>query len=263
MKRTGIVFILLCGLLAAWLPTVSTACGPECGCASPSPASTVEDAGKAFTAAYPNTPVDRIKAADRDGRYVIHAGQNIFYFEPPNTIILGQIVQNGVNITTREHEEMVKEADKAIPAILKDLPLDKAVKIGRGRKTVIEVSDPDCPYCRKAHEWFDAGAAAKDVTRYVFFMPLPFHQDAPAKAKLILCSKDRAKAYQEVYGGKHDADFKTLPAGCDEKAAEALLQEHIAIAKKLGVQGTPNFFINGTRVNGADMAQVDSLLKTK
>ncbi|MBI5178167.1 MAG: DsbC family protein [Nitrospinae bacterium] len=265
MKKVLFAFLALCVLTNAYLPEVSAACGPECGCAAASSPLSVDDAGKAFKAAYPNTPIDKIKPGDREGRYVIHVGPNIFYFEPPNTVIMGKIIQNGVNITAKENEEMAKEADKVLPALLKSLPLDKAVKIGQGKKTditVIEVSDPDCGFCRQAHEWFDANTAlTKGVTRYVFFLPL--HPDAPAKSKLILCSKDRAKAYGEVYGGKRDADFKTLPAGCDEKTAEALLQEHLAAARKLNVRGTPNFFIRDTRVPGANMTQVEALIKTK
>ena len=31
------------------------------------------------------------------------------------------------------------------------LNLDKALKIGTGKTTIIEFTDPDCPYCRQLH----------------------------------------------------------------------------------------------------------------
>jgi thiol:disulfide interchange protein DsbC len=34
------------------------------------------------------------------------------------------------------------------------LDLDKALRIGTGKTTVIEFTDPDCPYCRKAYQYF-------------------------------------------------------------------------------------------------------------
>src|SRR5574340_1146888 len=46
------------------------------------------------------------------------------------------------------------------------LPLDKAIKIGDGGTTVIEITDPDCPFCRRASAYL---SAKNDITRYVFF----------------------------------------------------------------------------------------------
>lgn len=37
--------------------------------------------------------------------------------------------------------------------LVEELPLDKAIKIGTGPIKVVEVTDPDCPYCRKASQF--------------------------------------------------------------------------------------------------------------
>lgn len=135
--------------------------------------------------------------------------------------------------------------------VLENLPLEMAVKIGNGPNTVIEVTDPDCPYCRKGSEFFDQRS---DVTRYVFFMPLPNHKNAPAKARYILSAKDQAKAYEEVFSGK----FDQVPV--PEVDDQGLLSEHMRIASMLGVRGTPAYWANGTQVSGLDTNKLNQLL---
>jgi thiol:disulfide interchange protein DsbC len=45
------------------------------------------------------------------------------------------------------------------------------------------------------------------------------------------------------------------------EAIKSLAQEHLNLARKVGVQGTPTFFIGGTQVVGADVGQLERLLK--
>ena len=94
-------------------------------------------------------------------------------------------------IWTKDGRNVTAEKRARIAAAkLKDVPLDKAVKIGNGRNKVIEFTDPDCPYCRKAAEFFKG---RNDVTLYVFFFPLPIHKDAQAHARYVLCAADKAR----------------------------------------------------------------------
>ena len=110
-------------------------------------------------------------------------GPNIIYFHPEKDLLMfGEIwTKDGKNMTA-------EKKGQARFARLKDLPLDKAVKIGNGRNKVIEFTDPDCPYCRKASAFLKG---RKDVTRYVFFFPLPIHKEAEAHARYVLCSAKR------------------------------------------------------------------------
>ena len=87
------------------------------------------------------------------------------------------------------------------PADATNLDIGKSITIGSGPKTVIEFTDPDCPFCRKASKYFEGRS---DVTRHVFFYPLPRHPKAKEKAQYILSQMDRATAYREVMSGKMD-----------------------------------------------------------
>jgi len=141
----------------------------------------------------------------------------------------------------------------ALPVHAADLDLDKAIKVGSGKVMVIEFTDPDCPYCRKAEEFF---GKRTDVTRYVFLVPLPMHPDAPAKAQYILSAADGAKAYTAVMGGSLD---RKKPEGITEQGKQRLA-EHEQIAKNARVGGMPTFIISGIIIEGLDMNRINKLL---
>lgn len=209
----------------------------------------LEDAREKFSRTFPNTPVLEASETEIKGLYEIVTGSNILYYYPEkDLIIIGEIwTKDGKSITARRIADLSKKN-------LKSLPLEKAVRIGNGPKTVIEFSDPDCPFCRRLSEYFEKRT---DVTRYVFFIPLPMHPDARTKALFVLSSKNPEKAYRDVMKGLYDG---ALPSFSPSEEAQSLLEEHITFAKKMGIQGTPTLWIDGERVNGADFGKIERLL---
>jgi thiol:disulfide interchange protein DsbC len=142
--------------------------------------------------------------------------------------------------------------DRIASAKLAALPLDKAVKIGSGKNIVVEVTDPDCPFCRRGSDFL---ATRQDVTRFIFFTPLPMHPQAEAKISYILTAANPAEAYQAVMSGQYDS--VPVPTVGDRRR----LNEHKIIVASLGVKGTPAYWINGTFVSGADTARIQKLLQ--
>jgi thiol:disulfide interchange protein DsbC len=207
---------------------------------------------ESFRKTFPQITFDKISPTAIKGVYEVIAGPNIGYYAPePGYIIFGEIRdKNMTSITANRKNELI--AAKA-----KDLPLDKAIKIGNGKSTVIEFTDPDCPYCRKASAWFKERT---DVTRYVFFMPLPMHPDAENKTKYVLCQEDRAKAYEEVMSGKLDNQKYEV---CKKPEVESLLTLYKDLAAKQGINSTPFFMVNGKPVSGADFPRLEEALKAK
>lgn len=197
---------------------------------------------------FPQLPFESIESTDIVGLYLVVSGANVFYFYPEKELLfVGEIYRKGGQSITAE-----KKRDIAA-RLVQTLPLDKAVKIGSGDKVVIEFTDPDCPYCRKASEFFSKRA---DVTRYVFFAPFA-HPQAITKVHYILNAKDKAQAYHDMMEGK----APVAPEGGYSEAIKALAQEHTNMARKVGVEGTPTFFVAGIRVVGADIPQLERLLK--
>ena len=202
----------------------------------------------ALKAAFPQVPFESIAPSEIPGLYEVMSGQNIFYYYPEKDLILtGEII--GKDLKSRTAERKAALAAK----VVKTLPLDKAVKIGDGKHVVIEFTDPDCPYCRKAFEYF---AKRTDVTQYVFFAALA-HPAAITKIQYILGADNKSQAFDAMMLGQE------IPANAKPvtEAIKALAQEHLALAKKVGIQGTPTFFIKGEQVVGADTKKMDDLLK--
>jgi thiol:disulfide interchange protein DsbC len=202
----------------------------------------------ALQKAFPQLKIDSITQSEIKGVYEVVTGQNVIYYYPEKDLVIAG------EIYTKEGKNLTAEKKGAIAAqMVKTLPLEKAVKIGNGKNVVIEITDPDCPYCRKASEFF---IKRTDVTRYIFFAPLA-HPAAITKIHYILSSENKAQAYEEMMLGSE------IPANAPPatEAIKELAQEHIALAKKVGVTGTPTFFINGQQVVGADTKKIESLLK--
>jgi thiol:disulfide interchange protein DsbC len=218
---------------------------------SPLQAATPEES---FRKSFPDIPLESIKQTDMPGIYEIVANGRVAYYAPAQRyLIIGDVINvEKKNLTQERNEEILAQQ-------IKTLPLKNALKMGSGPHTVVEITDPDCEFCRKASEYF---AKRKDLTRYVFLYPLPSHQNAEAKIRYIFCAKDRIKAYEEAMTGKLD-DMKFKP--CDSTAATELVKAHKEIGDKARVQGfgTPMFLIDGQAVRGFNQPQIEKILGTK
>jgi thiol:disulfide interchange protein DsbC len=207
------------------------------------------DPEASFKRDYPAVTFEAIEKTGIKGLYEVFAGGNLFYYHPKTgNLLFGEMITRDFrNITAERRNER-------IAAVLKTLPLDKAIRIGTGRNVVIEFTDVDCPFCRKLEDLFEK---RDDVSRYVFLFPLTqIHPDSLKKSLAVLCSQDRAQAYKNAAAGRFDG--KDMP-GCGDAAAR-LLDEHQEIGKRLGIQGTPALWVNSTPVGGANAVQIERLL---
>ena len=222
-------------------------------------ANTSSDIEKELKASFPDIVFDSVKESPVKGLYEVTEGRNIYYFAPrENIIIAGQMFdKTKKNLTVGRLQEISAKFEEKIALKAKDLPLDKAIKKGGGKHIVIEFTDPDCPFCRKAADFFESRT---DVTKYTFFTPLPMHPDAPSKVRYILCQNDRAKAFDDVMKGKIDGrKYET----CKNMKVDELMALHKSEAARLNVSATPFFIIDGKVVNGADIPRIEKILNQK
>ena len=205
-----------------------------------------------FRISFPKIHADSIRPAGVPGLYEVVSGSRILYYAPgPEYLLYGpMITREGRNLTEEREEEILEQG-------LKRVPLENAVRIGDGPHQVIEITDPDCTYCRKASLFL---SGRKDVTRHVFFFPLAMHRNAEAKVRQIFCSENRADAYEEAMAGKFD-NMKFTP--CKTAAVEELLKAHREIGNRVGVRGTPLFLMDGQVVFGADIPKMEKILSGK
>jgi len=209
---------------------------------------------ESLKANFPGIPVESVTPSTIPGLYEVIVGQQIFYYFPEAEAIIGGpiIIKGGRNLTEEKMAAMEQQKLSEMAKKIKDIPLEKALKIGNGKHAVIEITDPDCTFCRQAAQYFKTRT---DATRYVFFVPL--QKNSESKIRHILCAADKAKAYEDAMEGKLD---DVNPAICEDRAVEELAKIHRDTAMKLGLTGTPIFFINGQPVMGANIPVIEKLL---
>ncbi|RTL56494.1 MAG: DsbC family protein [Rhodocyclaceae bacterium] len=126
------------------------------------------------------------------------------------------------------------------PIRFDQLPLADAIKTvhGNGQRKVAVFSDPNCPYCRQLEPEL---AALDDVTVYTFLVPF----QGEAKPRAVWCATDRAQAWQRLML-QGDASLLDESAHCEHP-----LERNLALAHRLGVQGTPTLiWTDGSRTDG-------------
>ncbi len=204
---------------------------------------------EAFKKAFPQHKFESISPTPIKGVYEVYAGGQILYYLPEaEAIMTGNIItKEGVNLT---HESNSKK----MAVKMEKIPLESALKIGTGKTTVVEFTDPNCPYCRKASLYL---SERKDVTTYVFLIPLS--QDSERKIKHILCSKNKAKAYEDVMAGKLD---NNAPLNlCENSKVDEQIKAHRQLATQVGIRATPTFYLKGKVVTGFEKNNMDNVLK--
>jgi len=139
--------------------------------------------------------------------------------------------------------------------------------------TIIEFSDYECPFCERFYvqtlpqlqkNYIDTGKV-----KFVFRdFPLSFHLNATKAAVAAECAGEQTKYWEyhdTLFQHQNALDNKSLKQyainlGLDTASFNQCLdsgamleeiQKDLQEGKKLGISGTPTFFINGIRVVGA------------
>jgi predicted DsbA family dithiol-disulfide isomerase len=134
--------------------------------------------------------------------------------------------------------------------------------------TITEFSDFQCPYCKRAASVVDQVRRTYGKRVKVIFkqLPLSFHQYAFKAAQASVCAQGQGKFWEYHDGlfasSELSADaLKRIAAevGLKQKdfsqclnsvSSQAVVEKDIADANRLGVRGTPTFFVNGTPLRG-------------
>jgi len=136
--------------------------------------------------------------------------------------------------------------------------------------TIITFSDYECPYCKRAEATVAEVVKAYPTQVKVVFRdyPLPFHQHARGAAEAANCANAQGKFWEyhdklfasqpaldqdklKSYAGELGLDQKKFDECLDKKPYKAAIDKDMADGQKVGVNGTPAFFINGRMISGA------------
>lgn len=248
LQRLGTSLIPIVGMVLALPVHAQTAPIPP---SSPEIARQADAAQRQLRQTFTNLQFEDFGPAPVEGPiYQANAGGRIVYYAPVSEHLLFAAVydRNGVNVTALAQEAAATKRLKRIdPA--------QALTIGpAGAPTVIEFTDPDCPYCRALDRFWAAKAAeGKPVRRLVFFVS-GIHPEAAAKAEHILCSSDPTAAFEKIYAGVVPKPLATCVKG------KAKLAAHTALVAGIGIGGTPTIIVDGRIVSGFRQDELEAFL---
>ena len=135
--------------------------------------------------------------------------------------------------------------------------------------TVTEFSDFQCPYCKRAASVVEQlRQSYGDKVKFVFKqMPLPMHKQAFKAAQASVCAGEQGKFWEyhdRLFAGddlsvdvlnRTSAEVGLNVAAfsqcLESQASRAMVEKDIAEAERLGVRGTPTFFVDGEAITGA------------
>lgn len=180
------------------------------------------------------------------------------------SFIAGSIAAATFGASALAQENVLSEA-----LVLRD-PAIPAAGNPNGDITIVEFSDYQCPYCRKAHPVLQKVARDDGNIRLVFKIWPVFGAASVYAGQMVLAARAQKK-YNEAHSALITLDDRLTDAAVDKTLAAAgidvvrakkdlrenikeigaVLKRNHAQADALGFQGTPSFIIGKFRVPGA------------
>jgi protein-disulfide isomerase len=136
--------------------------------------------------------------------------------------------------------------------------------------TIVEFSDFQCPFCSRAVPTLERLQKEYPTQIRIFFrhFPLPFHTNASLAAEAAVAAEAQGKFWEmhdklfsnqrdlsrpalESYAQQIGLDLARFRAALDGHAGKGTVDADLALGHRVGIEGTPNFFVNGRSVQGA------------
>jgi protein-disulfide isomerase len=175
----------------------------------------------------------------------------------------------------KKREQEAKEANKAEEKRIEEqFKYPVKIEVGdspfKGPKdakvTIVEFSDFQCPYCSRGKDIMEEVLAAYPKDVRVVFKHFPIRAMAAAKAAVAAQNQgkfwemhdflfeNQSQLSDELYlegAKKIGLNLETFKKDLADPKTEEIVNKDASLAKSLGVQGTPNFYINGVNLRGA------------
>jgi protein-disulfide isomerase len=151
------------------------------------------------------------------------------------------------------------------------VPLDGPSKgPATAKVNIVEFSDFQCPFCSRVVDTLHKIEKDYPSQVRVFFRhnPLPMHPDAPLAAEAAVAAEAQGKFWEmhdkmfanqgnlkrpdlEKYAQEIGLDVAKFKEALDKGTGKAKVQADMKLGTQIGVQGTPNFYIDGRNLQGA------------
>jgi thiol:disulfide interchange protein DsbC len=197
----------------------------------------INELKQALSKRLPQFEVTYIDSTPIEGVYqVIIGGQVIYMTKDARYMIDGNLVDLATKKNYSEDAMSVIRLSEIEKLGEEDMVVYAPETI---RHTITVVTDIDCPYCRRLHSEMDQYMAGGVKVRYIF-MPLKGKGDYRTTVS-VWCAKDQNEALDMAKSG----------AEVEAKDCDNPIDEHLKVARNLGVRGTPAIILqNGSMLPG-------------
>lgn len=194
---------------------------------------------QALQAKFPKLPVESVTKLPFQGLYEIVLGGEVIYTDARAEFMMGGTLYD---IRGAQPRNITQETTQKLVSKSLTTAHDSAIKMvrGNGRRVIYTFEDPNCGYCRQLYKEL---STMTDVTVYTFLLPI-LSADSTEKSRAIWCSKDRAKAWEQVML-KGALSEQSKP--CDV----AVLEKNLQLAQRFNIRGTPAIYLaSGQQLGG-------------
>ncbi len=193
----------------------------------------------AIRAALAGVDVSSIEPTPVSGLYEVVIGSDVVYFSSD-----GRYVLQGELVDFKAQKSLTEVRRSGIRLkIVETLDESKMIvfKPEKVKHTVTVFTDIDCGYCRKLHSQMDQYLAKGIEVRYMFYPRSGPNSPSFHKAVSVWCADDRKQALTD------SKNNRAVP----KKTCDNPINEHMQIARQLGLRGTPLIlFENGESTPG-------------
>ena len=196
-----------------------------------------------------------------------------------NLEAVGYILEKRAGMSIEDAKKEMEEANKVWDIPDEDSPVFGNTK--NPKLTIVEFTEFQCPYCsRIAPVMQELNKKYPNDIKFVYkHFPLSFHSNAQAAAAASIAAQKQGKFWEFRYAlAPHSRELsdsiylavaKEVGLNIDQfkkdmvldSAMKARIDKDFQLGVKVGVQGTPNFYINGKRQDRFSPDLVEKLLK--
>lgn len=192
--------------------------------------------------------------------------------------VLEFVVERGMNSSFEDIKKQIEQANK-----VHDLKIEESPSTGNpsAKLVIVEFTEFQCPYCARIAPVLDSIVRANpDKIRLVYkHFPLSFHQAAPAAGAAAIAAGKQGKFWEYRWAlaphssSLNDSTFIALAEQLGlnieqfkkdmvlDSEKQATIDRDMKLGMEVGVQGTPNFYINGKRQERFSPQLVEQMLK--
>ena len=222
-------------------------------------------------------------------RYVIVLGVAVMLAACGSSDELKQLQesQKKLEVKVAELEKKVAQAPapaarpQADPNKVYDLPVGKSAIRGPADAPVmmVEFSDFQCPFCSRAVPLIDQVMQAypKELKFVYKEFPLPMHPNAMPASKAAVAAQRQGKYWEmhdklfanqqalqpdnfKQYAQELGLDVAKFEQDMNSPEVQAQIAEDMALARQVGVSGTPTLFVAGKRVQNRSVEGIKQMV---